>query len=57
MNSVTLVGRLTADPELRFTNTGTAVCEFSIAVDRVGTEETDFFDVVAWAKTAEAVSA
>jgi len=57
MNSVTLVGRLTADPELRFTNTGTAVCEFSIAVDRVGSEETDFFDVVAWAKTAEAVSA
>jgi single-strand DNA-binding protein len=57
MNSVTLVGRLTADPELRFTNTGTAVCEFSIAVDRVGTDETDFFDVVAWAKTAEAVSA
>jgi single-strand DNA-binding protein len=57
MNSVTLVGRLTTDPELRFTNTGTAVCEFSIAVDRVGTDETDFFDVVAWAKTAEAVSA
>jgi len=57
MNSVTLVGRLTTDPELRFTNTGTAVCEFSIAIDRVGTDETDFFDVVAWAKTAEAVSA
>jgi len=56
MNSVTVVGRLTTDPELRFTNTGTAVCGFSIAVDRVGTKETDFFEVVAWSKTAEAVA-
>ena len=34
MNSVTLIGRLTADPDLRFINTGTAISKFTIAIDR-----------------------
>lgn len=61
LNKVLLVGNLTRDPELRFTPTGAAVCEFSIAInskrkDKASgefIEEVSFFDVVAWAKTAE----
>ena len=53
--------RLTRDPELRRTGTGTAVTSFSLAVDRdfksqSGEKETDFIDVVAWRNTAEFVS-
>ena len=61
INSCIMMGRLTADPELRHTPNNVAVTSFTIAVDRTyakaGTErQTDFFDVVAWNKTAEFVS-
>ena len=59
LNKVTLMGRLTADPELRRTTSGTAVTSFSLAVERAkardGSKETDFIDVVAWSGTAEFV--
>ena len=54
MNLVALVGRLTRDPELRYSQSGIAVAKFSIAVDRpFNRDETDFFDIVAFRKTAE----
>lgn len=61
LNSVNLMGRLVADPELRQTQTGLAVCSFRIAVDRNHLNankerETDFIDIVAWRKTAEFVT-
>lgn len=62
MNKVILVGRLTADPELRQTQSGIASCRFTIAVDRkiankeTGEKEADFITCVAWRKTAEFVS-
>lgn len=59
-NRVILMGRLTKDPELRTTQSGIAMCRFSIAVDRgyarQGEErQTDFFDVTAWRQTADFV--
>ena len=62
LNSIVLMGRLVADPELRSTTAGVAVCSFRIAVDRDfsgrnGAEkQTDFIDIVAWRQTAEFVS-
>ena len=61
MNKVVLMGRLTRDPEMRFTQgNNTAVCSFSLAVNRrfkqEGQPDADFINVVAWAKTAEFVS-
>ena len=62
MNQIVLMGRLTRDPELRHTQTGTAVSSFSLAVDRGfasrdgGERQTDFIDIVAWRNTAEFVS-
>lgn len=61
LNHIVLMGRLTRDPELRHTATGTAVASFALAVDRDfkgqdGERETDFIDVVAWRSTAEFVS-
>ena len=61
LNHIVLMGRLTKDPELRHTQSGTAVAAFSIAVDRDfknqdGEKETDFIDIVAWRSTAEFVS-
>lgn len=61
LNRTIMMGRLTRDPELRKTQTGTPVCSFSIACDRgfknaSGEKETDFFDCVAWRQTAEFVS-
>lgn len=58
LNSVTLMGRLTADPELKNTNSGLSVTSFCIAVDRKyspkGEEKkADFIDCVAWRNTAE----
>ncbi len=59
MNRVILMGRLTKDPEMRFTaNNNTPVASFSIAVDRRFTrqgeeQKTDFFNIVAWSKQAE----
>lgn len=56
-NKVILMGRLTADPELRRTGSGTAVTSFNIAVDRQSKEkQTDFPDIVAWQGTAEFVA-
>lgn len=61
LNKIVLMGRLTKDPELRRTNSGTAVTSFSLAVDRdfksqSGEKETDFIEIVAWRNTAEFVS-
>ena len=53
MNQINLIGRLTRDPELRFTQTNKAVCEFDIAVNRIGQEQTDFITCVVWEKQAE----
>ena len=54
MNHITLIGRLTRDPELRYTPNGVAVANFDLAVDRPGKEkETDFIRIVAWQKQAE----
>ncbi len=62
INRVFLVGRLTRDAELRFTTAGTPVGKFSIAVNRSKKngdkwdEEVNYFDIVLWGKTAEALS-
>lgn len=61
LNSIILMGRLTADPELRTTGTGTAVTTFSVAVDRDyqksdAEKQTDFFNIVAWRGTAEFIA-
>src|SRR5690625_1890842 len=55
MNVTVLVGRLTRDPDLRYTQNGTAVANFNIAVDRPFSkdDETDFINCVAWRKQAE----
>lgn len=59
MNKVILMGRLTADPEVRQTQNGTAVCRFTVAVSRkfadknTGERQADFISCTAWAKTAE----
>ncbi len=54
INTVTLVGRLTRDPELSYTSSNKPVCKFSIANNRGSNpEDVNFFDVVAWEKTAE----
>ena len=61
INVVTLVGRLTRDSELKYTNSGTAVCKFSLAVNRKKrsgdqwTDEVSYFDVVLWGKQGEAL--
>lgn len=61
MNKIVIIGRLTRDPELKSTNAGTAVCNFSVAVDRTyrdkeGNRPTDFFDISVFGATAEFVS-
>ncbi len=62
LNHITIMGRLTRDPELRRTGSGIAVASFSVAVDRDysgrdgGERETDFIDCVAWRQTGEFVS-
>lgn len=58
LNRVVLIGRLTRDPELRFTQSGIAVATFTLAVDRnfknaSGERETDFIDIVVWRQQAE----
>ena len=56
MNNVTLVGRLTKDPEVKTTQTNKSTCTFSIAVDRPTKEKTaDFISCVAWEKNAELI--
>lgn len=62
LNQITIMGRLTRDPELRRTSSGIAVTSFTVAVDRDfsgkdgGEKETDFIDCVAWRQTGEFVS-
>lgn len=60
MNIVVLIGRLTADPELRTTQSGRSVCSFTVAVDRrfktPGQPDADFIRVVAWQRQAELIS-
>ena len=62
LNKIFIMGRLTRDPELRHTQTGTAVASFTLAVDRdfkdrsTGERGTDFINVVAWRQTGEFVS-
>lgn len=51
MNSIILIGRLTKDPELRYTQAGKAVCSFTLAVDRPYSgekKEADFINIVVW---------
>ncbi len=57
INKAILMGRLTRDPELRHTGSGTAVCSFTVAVDNGygDNRTTDFINCVAWSKTAEFV--
>ena len=62
LNHITIMGRLTRDPELRRTGSGVAVASFTVAVDRdfgkseSGEKETDFIDCVAWRQTGEFIS-
>lgn len=59
MNKIFLIGNLTRDPELAQTNSGVAVCNFSIAVNRrmgQGEQQTDFFGCTAWRGLAETVA-
>ena len=60
MNKVFLIGRLSRDPELRHTTSGTAVCQINVAISRPvaqGSEpQTDFINVVIWNRTAENVA-
>lgn len=54
LNKAVMVGRLTADPELRQTPNGVNVCSFTVAVNRPGKDKgTDFIDCVAWRSTSE----
>lgn len=61
LNHIVLMGRLVRDPELRYTQQGTAVAMFTLAVDRnyskdASAKQTDFIDVVAWRQTGEYVA-
>ena len=56
MNKVILIGRLTKDPDLRYTPNGAAVCNFTVACDKRdkdGNKDADFIDCVVWNKSAE----
>lgn len=61
LNSISIAGRLTRDPELRYTQSQVAVCSYSVAVERdyadpSGARGADFFDCVAWRQAGEFVS-
>jgi len=62
INHVIIVGRLVRDAELKYTNSGMAVCKFSIAVNRrkkdgdQWVEEANFFDIVLWGKSGESIN-
>lgn len=57
LNNAVIMGRLTADPELKTTNNGNNVTSFTVAVDRAfHRDQTDFINVVAWRQTAEFVT-
>lgn len=58
LNKIILIGRLTRDPELKYTESGVAYCFFTLAVDRnfknaSGERETDFIDIIVWRQQAE----
>lgn len=58
MNRITLIGRLTRDPEIKYVGEGVAMTKFTLAIDRPytrkdGEKETDFIDIVTWRKLAE----
>lgn len=54
LNRIILIGRLTRDPELKYTTNGTAICRFTLAVNRrYNRDEADFIDIVAWRGLAE----
>lgn len=55
MNNIILIGRITKDPELKYTNNGKGNTRFTLAVQR-NKEETDFINCVAWEKTAENIA-
>jgi single-strand DNA-binding protein len=57
-NRTILAGNVTRDPELRFTNSGVAVCNFGLAINRVRSkdEEVDFFDISAWRELGETIA-
>jgi single-strand DNA-binding protein len=58
-NRTILAGNITRDPELKFTNSGVAVCNFGVAVNRVRSkdgDEVDFFDVSAWRQLGETIA-
>ena len=57
LNHITIMGRLTRDPELRYTQSQKPVANFTLAVDRdLSDKKTDFIDCVAWIATAELIS-
>ena len=60
MNRVCLIGRITRDPELRYTQSGTAIAKMTLAVNRTfakeGEQQADFIQITAWAKTAEVMA-
>lgn len=61
LNNIVLIGRLTRDPELRYTQSGKAVATLRLAVERgttnpQGEKETDFIDVVVWERQAESAA-
>ena len=57
LNHITLMGRLTKDPELRYTSNNTPVASFSLAVERdFGEKQTDFIECVAWRQIGEFIS-
>ncbi|WP_134113309.1 single-stranded DNA-binding protein [Hypnocyclicus thermotrophus] len=55
MNLVVLTGRLARDPELKYGQSGTAYCRFTLAVNRVAKDEADFIGCTAFGKTAELI--
>jgi len=58
LNHCVLIGRLATSPDLKYLNSGTAVCTFTLALDRQGTKEktTDFLRIICWQKLAEIVA-
>lgn len=53
MNQIVIIGNLTKDPVLRSTPSGVSVCDFTVAVNRRGKDETDYFRVTVWRQLAE----
>lgn len=53
INSIVLIGRITKDLEIRYTEKQKAVCNFSIACNRIGSEQADFINIAVWGQQAE----